>query len=76
MDKDEFFRLFENLLELEPGLIKGDEKLETIEGWDSLSTISFLGMVDRHYNVTLDVEKVIVSVSVKDLFDLLNGLNQ
>ena len=76
MGKEEFLRFFEELLELKCGLIKGNEKLETIEEWDSLATISFLGMVDRHYNVNLDAEKVVMSISVDDLFDLLNDLNR
>lgn len=71
MTKQEFITLFEELLEVEPGTISGDETLEELEGWNSLATVSFIAMADEHLGITPAPQKIEASKSVQDLIELL-----
>ena len=71
MTKKEFIMLFEDLLEVEPGTLVGDEVLEELDGWDSLGTVSFIAMVDEHIGITPSPQKIEAANSVRDLMDLL-----
>jgi acyl carrier protein len=46
MTREQFNRKLEEILEGEPGSIKGDEQLVAVQGWDSLGVLSFIAMVD------------------------------
>lgn len=67
MTKKNFLLLMEELLELDKGSLCGQEALDSLEGWDSLAIIGFLGMADRHYGVTLDPEKVVTCKNIDHL---------
>jgi len=72
MDRKEFLSLMEGLLELNPGSLHAADRLDEIEEWDSLAVVGFLGMVDKHYHVTLDPEKVVNCQTVQNLSELVN----
>ena len=44
----EFVAKMEELLEQPSGSMTGDEKLEDMDGWDSMTLISFMAMADEH----------------------------
>lgn len=71
VEREKFFALLEELLELEQGSIKASDQLDQLENWDSLAVISFLGGVDKHFGITLEPEKVVACQTVNDLNKLL-----
>ena len=60
MSEQEFLLLLDDLFEEDPGTYKGDEPLEEIEMWDSLTALGYIALVDEKFNVILsgnDIEK-------------------
>jgi acyl carrier protein len=60
----------DELLELEPGNLKGPEKLEDLESWDSLAIVSFMGLVKAKVGKTLSPKNIATCQCVNDLFAL------
>lgn len=70
MKPAEFYLLLDEVLELGAGTLKGDERLEDIETWDSLAVISFIALVDEHFGIVIESEKLAQAQSVADLYTL------
>ncbi len=70
MTRQDFLVLFGELLELPEGTLTGQEKLEDLEGWDSLSLISYMALVDEHMGVKLSPRQFVNCETVSDLLDL------
>lgn len=71
MTREEFLLSIDELLELEPGTLKGSEKLTELENWDSLSIVSFMGLARARFNTTLSAKGIAACRSVDDLFALV-----
>ncbi len=71
MTKKEFMENFEDLLEIERGTLNGDELLANITGWDSLTVMSFIAMVDANLGLTLNARAISQAESVHDLVNLV-----
>ena len=67
MTKQEFYAQLDEILENEPGTIKGDEQLADIEKWDSMAAVLFIAMMDREIGVTAEPSRVAASKTVQDL---------
>ena len=76
MTREEFLLSIDELLELEPGTLKGSEKLAELENWDSLSIVSFMGMAKSRFNTTLPAKGIAACQSVNDLFDLVDSQHE
>ncbi|MGD0015522.1 MAG: acyl carrier protein [Bryobacteraceae bacterium] len=48
MDRNELLRSLDELMDLEPGTLTGDEVLAELGGWSSLAVIGFIAMADEH----------------------------
>ncbi len=70
MNPTEFYALLDEMLELDPGTITGSERLEDLEGWDSLAVISFIALVDEKFDHLVETEKLAAAESVADLYAL------
>lgn len=70
MTRPDFLILVDDLLELPHGTLTGQEKLEDLDGWDSLSLIGFMALVDEHVGVKLSPRQFIKCERVNDLLDL------
>jgi len=70
MTKKEFIVALEEMLELDPGTLKGDELLSDIDGWDSMAAIGFIALVDSLSEITVDPGALAVCKSVSDLENL------
>lgn len=46
MDSKEFLLAFDEIVELPPGTLKGSEKLEDLEGWNSMAMLGFIALAD------------------------------
>jgi len=70
MSPSDFYALLDDMLEFDPGTIKGDERLEDLDGWDSLAVISFIALVDEKFDTLVETDKLAAAESVSDLYDL------
>ncbi len=73
MKTAEFLAHLDDMLELDPGTLKGDEQLSDIPEWDSLAVISFIALVDEQFEIILEGEKLAEAKSIADLISLLGG---
>ena len=70
LTKTEFLLSLDELLELEPGSLQGHETLDSLEGWNSIAVISFMALVDEHFNLTLQPRQIAECKTVADLIGL------
>ena len=70
MSREEFLNEIDETLELEPGTIKGSEKLEDLEQWTSLSIVSFMALADTNNGTKLSPRDIGKCVTVNDLLVL------
>ncbi len=70
MTKADFLRELDEMLELAPGTLSGDEVLAEVDGWDSLAVISFIALVDEKLNLVVEGEKLARAKTVADLLDI------
>ena len=70
MSKSNFLRLLDELLENEPGTLKGGEELVSIPRWDSLAVIGFIALLDQHFGLSVPGSKIAECKSVDDLVRL------
>ena len=67
MTLKEFLVRLDEIVELPAGSLHGDEKLEDLEGWNSLAMLSFMAMVDEHCNLRLSPRQFVNCETVSDL---------
>lgn len=71
MTKKDFLVLIENIIEMDPNTLSGNELISDLERWDSLTVVSFIAMVDEKFSVTLSPQKISAAKSIQDLVVLL-----
>lgn len=71
MENQQILHDIEEVVDVEPGTLRGNEKLEDLANWDSLAFLSFLAMADARYGLTLAPEAIRDCSSVADLCDIL-----
>lgn len=71
MDRQEFLDAVAELLEMDPGTLKGDEPLDSLDGWDSLAVISFIALVDESLEMILEGDKLADASSMAELMALV-----
>jgi len=70
-NRNEFLCLLDELFELPPGSLTGQEALADLEGWGSMAVVSFMALADEHYGVTLSPRQFGNCVTVNDLLALI-----
>jgi hypothetical protein len=70
MTRAEFLQSLDELLELPPGSLQGDEKLEGLEQWNSMAMIGFMALADSNNGVTLSPRQIVTCSTVSDLVAL------
>jgi acyl carrier protein len=58
MTKPDFFLLLDELLENEPGTIRGEDVLANMPRWDSLAVIGFIALLDQHFAVSVPASSI------------------
>jgi acyl carrier protein len=71
MTRHDVLRLLEETLELRPYTLTGKEALTEVDGWDSLSTLAFIAMVDKVFALPLPGSRVAHCETVSELIGLL-----
>jgi acyl carrier protein len=70
MKRDDFYKLIDELLEVDPGTIGAGAVLEA-HGWDSLSVVGFLALADEHFGIRVAPGKLAECQTVEDLVALV-----
>ena len=71
MDHTEFLRKIDELLEKPDCELTGPERLEDLEGWDSMAVIGFMAIADEHFGRKLSPPNIAKCQTVDDLFALV-----
>lgn len=71
MNAKDFLLALDEMLELDPGTLKGDEALDDLDNWDSLAVISFIALVDEKFGMVVEGQKLAKAKSVADLLALV-----
>jgi acyl carrier protein len=70
MSTVEFLAKVDEILELPGGTLKGSEKLEDQDNWDSVAMVSFIALADEHNGARLNVKQLAACETVGDLLKL------
>jgi acyl carrier protein len=70
MTREEFLLEMDELLGLRPGVLRGDEKLEELENWDSTALIGLIALADSTSGAHITPDQVISCSTVADLVRL------
>ena len=70
MKKNEFLKLLEELLEMDPNTLKGNEILDSLTGWDSLAIVGFIALMDRHFSMEVPAPTVTAAQTIAELIAL------
>ncbi len=76
MRREEFLERLHEVFEADPGSITGDDRLQQIPGWDSLTFLGLIAMVDERCGVSLEPRQVLACQSVDDLFRLIAATSE
>jgi acyl carrier protein len=71
MNRKEFIEKIEDIIEVEPGDLTGEEELADLEDWDSLAVMGFIAMVDTNFGMTIEAAKIGECKTVNDLLALV-----
>ncbi|MGB9432137.1 MAG: hypothetical protein WBQ89_07845 [Candidatus Acidiferrum sp.] len=70
MTREEFLLEMDEILGLNPGTLRGDEKLEDLKNWDSTALISLIVVAEANNNVPIAPDQVVGCSTVADLLRL------
>ena len=70
MTRDEFLLEMDQILGLRAGTLRGDEKLEELENWDSTSLITLIALADTNNGVRISLGQVVNCTTVADVLHL------
>jgi acyl carrier protein len=70
MNRDEFLLQMDEILGLKPGTLRGNEKLDELQNWDSTSLVSLISLAESTNNVEISPEQVVGCSTVSDLLRL------
>lgn len=71
MNRNDFLLALDEMLELDPGTLKGPETLADIDSWDSLAVISFIALVDEKFSTVVSGERLAAAKTVEDLLTMV-----
>jgi len=71
VSKVEFLTRLSEILEVPPGSLTGDEKLEDMEDWTSMAMVSFIAFAHEHFGKTLSPRLFATCDTVDDLGKLV-----
>ena len=74
LDIGEFHRNLEQVLDADPGTLKGGEALAALDGWDSMAVLGFIAMADEYYGAIIPPKRIPECRTVDDLAELIREL--
>jgi acyl carrier protein len=70
MNRDEFLLEMDEILNLPHGTLRGHERLEELQNWDSTSLITFIAMAEASNGVSISPGQIVACTTVADLLRL------
>jgi hypothetical protein len=70
MSRDEFLLEMDDILGLPAGTLRGEEKLEELENWDSTSLITLIALADTSNGARISPGQIVNCSTVADLLRL------
>jgi len=70
MTRDEFLLQMDEILGLPAGTLRGPEKLEQLETWDSIALINLIVLAESQNNASITPDQVVTCSTVSDLLRL------
>jgi acyl carrier protein len=70
MTREEFLLEMDEILGLPTGTLRGDEKLDELENWDSTSLITLIAVADSSNGVRISPGQIVNCTTVADLLRL------
>lgn len=70
MDRPEFLKQLDELLELEPGTLQGGERLDELQEWNSLAIIGYMALASENFGVIVSPKQIAACVTIDDLVRL------
>lgn len=70
MTRDEFLLQMDEILELPAGTLRGSEKLEDVDHWDSTSLITFIALVENNNGTSISPGQIVGCTTIADLLRL------
>lgn len=69
MNREDFYRKMDEIFDLDPGTIRGQEKILEDGLLDSISILGLISMVDKNFKITLSSDEINTMGTVDNLFD-------
>ena len=70
MTRNEFLLEMDEILDLPAGTLRGHEKLEELQNWDSTSLITFIALAETNNGVSISPGQIVTCSTVADLLRL------
>jgi acyl carrier protein len=70
MTREEFLLEMDEILGLRAGTLRGNEKLEELERWDSTALISLIVLAEENNSAQISPDQVVGCSTVADLLQL------
>ena len=70
MNSQELLFEVDKILGLRPGTLRGSERLDELENWDSTALISFVALAEGHNGVQISPVQIVGCNTVDDLLRL------
>jgi acyl carrier protein len=70
MTRCEFLLEMDQLLELPPGTLRGPEKLEDIEQWNSTALIGLIALADMNNGARISPRQIVNCSTIADLLQV------
>jgi len=70
MEREEFLKALDEVVELAPGTLHGQEKLEDLENWNSMAMLGYIALADTASRVQLVPRQIRDCDTVDDLLRL------
>lgn len=67
MTREEFLLEMEGMLGLQPGTLRGTEKLEELDSWDSTALVGMIVLAESANNAEISLDEVVGCSTVGDL---------
>jgi acyl carrier protein len=70
LTREEFLLEVDEILGLRAGTLRGDEKLDELENWDSTALVSLIALAETHNSARITPDQVVGCSTVADLLRL------
>jgi len=70
MTREKFLFELDEVLELEAGTLKGSEKLEDLENWNSMAWLGYIALADSASGLQLSPRQIRDCETIEDLLKL------